>query len=230
MDYHHLLPQFTSGVKRLAKTVSRRVLPWIYWPAGAVCGVALLWTQPIIGALALATPTLLYLCTRRFGLDQVPLVIYLAPFVPVAMIAFFAGLNYRSSDDIQLTPGILFGAFVFITSTYGFARMIEQADAAYRKREAADRTAVVEHRLTLIKLVIATTLLFSLQSLACLVCLLALIRRGQLTAALAGIASGAVAVLSVVPGGVRIDWIMLVVGGKAAADWFLAAKNPNWTK
>ncbi|MGH3694067.1 MAG: hypothetical protein ACRDRX_08820 [Pseudonocardiaceae bacterium] len=230
-DLTDLFPKVKNGAERLADKWSR-VFPWVYWPSAAFCGLLMIAGIPLVGVVAVTAPALLYWRTRKVGLDRVSPLIYYAPFLPLATIAFFAGLYYLSKPNQDVTPWIIVGAVVFIISTYGFATMLEHAHKTYlAKEQPTDYTATsevfAEYRILQFRLVAATTVLFATQSPILIVCLLALVKRGRATAIVAGIAAGAAAVLSF-KGHWIIDLTQLYVGYKAVRLWLTAAYNPIW--
>jgi hypothetical protein len=208
------------------------VFPWIYWPSAAFCGLLMIAGIPLVGVLAVATPALLYWRTRKVGLDRVSPLIYYAPFLPLVIIAFFAGMYYLSEPTQDVTPWIIVGAVVFIISTYGLATMLKHAHETYLKKEqptdyTATSEAFAEYRILQFRLVVATTVLFATHSPILIICLLALVKRGRVTAIVAGIAAGAATVLSF-NGHWIIDLTQLYVGCKAVRVWLTAAYNPIW--
>lgn len=237
-DLKELFPHIRDQAKRLADT-GRRVLPWIYWPAAVFSGLLMIRAIPLVGVLALSTPALLYWRTGKAGLDQVGSLVYYAPFLPLTVITFFAGLYYLGSSPQRLTLLIVVGAVAFIVSTYGFAGMLSHADQAHLSvagyRSEADEAFAV-YRLLWVRVVVATCLLFATQSPILLVCLFALFKRNRLTAILAGLAAGAAVgmplVASLQSGQWSNNWlpaILLVIAAvKAAQLWFKAAFNPFW--
>lgn len=232
-DLRDLFPIVKNGARRLAGEWNR-VLPWVYWPSAAFCGLLMIASVPPVGVLAVTTPALLYWRTRKVGLDRVSPLIYYAPFLPLATVAFFAGLYYVGNPNENVTPWIIVGAVAFLVSTYGFATMLKHAHETYLKREqptdyTAAEAAFAEYRIVQFKLVVATTVLFATEYVIILtVCLFALVKRGRVTAIAAGIAAGFAAVLSFEAGHWVIDWIQLYAGYTAMRLWLMAAFNPLW--
>ena len=228
-----LFPIAKEIARRLAD-MRNRLLPWVYWPCAAFCGLLLIIGNPPVGVLAVTMPALLYWRTRKIGLDQVPRLIYYAPFVPIFFIAFFAA-QYLHEDpygNTTITPWIIIAAVVFIISTYGFATMLARAHENYlEKEQPTDYTemeaALAKYRILQFKLIVATTVLFATQSPILLLCLIALVKRGRVTAIVAGIAAGAAVVLSF-NGHWIINWFQIYAGYAAASLWVKAAFDPTW--
>lgn len=234
-DLKDLFPHIRDQAKQLADA-GRRALPWIYWPAAVFSGLLLIRAIPPVGVLALSTPVLLYWRTRKVGLDQVGPLIYYAPFLPLTVITFFAGLYYLGSPQ-RVTPLLVIGAVAFIVSTYGFATMLSHADTSVARYRTEDDEAFAAYRLLWVRVVVATCVLFATQSPILLVCLVALVKRTRLTAILAGLAAGAAVVLPLVaalqsgqpPNTTWLAAVLLVLAAvKAAQLWFKAAFNPYW--
>ncbi|WP_086829607.1 hypothetical protein [Allokutzneria sp. NRRL B-24872] len=233
-----LFPHIIDRAKDAAQ-LGRRALPWVYWPAAAVSGLLMVVAIPPVGVLALTTPALLYWRTRKLGLDRVGPLVYYAPFLPLLVITFFAGLYYLGSSPQRVTPLIVVGAVAFIVSTYGFATMLNHADSAHLdtagQRDEADE-AFAAFRLLWVKVVVATCILFATQSWVLLVCLVALFVRTRLTAMVAGLAAGTAVAVPLVASIQSGEWsanllptiLLALAAVKAAQLWFKAAFNPFW--
>jgi hypothetical protein len=167
----------------------------------------------------------------------VPNFVYVAALLPVSYAAFFMNMFYNSllADDESSTIGPIIGATAFIIAVAGFVHVLGNSDDHYRTtiygdRDPENRDPRSEHRLLLVKLVLATMAMFVLQNMALVSCLLALLRRRRWTATAAGLACAAAVVLSFSFGGLEVDWLALPVGLAAAKQWIKASNSPYWTQ
>jgi len=221
------------AISPVLERIPRWLFPFLYWPAFGFVGLLFAWTNGLLMLPGIAAPVVLVLCVRRRGLARVPNLFYVAALLSVSFAAFFMNMFYNSftAGDADVEIGPIIGISVFILAVAGFIHILKRAEEHYRTtKNGAGDPVRAEHRLRLIKLVLATTAMFVLQNLALVLCLLALLRRRRWTAVAAGIACAAAVLLSFSFGDLEFDWLALPIGLLAAREWFKAANSPYWTK
>lgn len=231
-----LLSSATAYIETTIEEIVERIPEWLfpalYWPAFGFVGLLFAVSNGLLMLPGIAAPVALVLCVRRWGLARVPNLVYVAALLSVSFAAFFMNMFYDSlaaENDIAIGP--IIGVTAFIVAVAGFFRILKRADDHYRiiTNGGRDPHPRAKHRLHMVKLVLATMVMFVLQNMALVLCLLALLRRRRWTAIAAGMACAAAVLLSFSFGGLEFDWLALPLGLHAAWQWIKASNSPYWT-
>lgn len=225
-----LLPEWIQN------STGRRMLYCLFWATTAFMAWAFIVTNPVFGWFVALAPVLLVWRTSARGLGNVSSLLFGATIVLALVPAFFLGMAQKTED----TPtGLVFvGLLIFVVWVAAFPTMVGHVDRQHRRRlhgagprVRLDSEPFAEFRLLLLRLWMAAVVMLVIdETLAAVVCALALVYRGKVTAVVAGLACLLFPLLSVEFGTIVWDAGLVEVVGAVLSgyQWLAAVRNPYW--
>lgn len=216
----------------IEERMARKVVYWLFWLTTACLGWLFIATNPVFGLFVVGAPVLLVWLTSRQGLGGVNGVLLGVVLALTLVPAFFLGMAQKTADGEDPTGFVLAGLLIFLVWVAAFPTMLVHVDR-HRGKKRGEQTGdpFADYRVIVVRLWMATIVMAMVgESLAAVVCLVALLYRRKWTAGLAGLGCLVFPLLTIAMGEIWWDAgpIEVIAAVVSAWSWYGAVRNPHW--